>query len=85
MRDISRRINKVEKRLNLDKKQIIVIIKDHYGNESFGLSEPVEQWLTYPEAIEDAQEQNGIIVLSESKEILARKEQLNALKVQGNV
>ena len=85
MYDISRRINTVEKRLNLDKEQTIVIIRDHNGNESFGLSEPTEQWIIYPEAVENAQKQNGVIVLSESKEITARKNKLNASKAQGNV
>ena len=82
MRDISRRLNNAEKKLNLGKEPLVVIITDLVPCE---FPEPAEDWVTYPEAVEDAQKQNGVIVLSESKEILARKEQLNASKVQGNV
>lgn len=77
MRAISRRLNNIEKKLNLDQEQIVVVIKTYGNKEGLDLSNPAEQWLTYPEAVEKSCEQNGIIVLSESKEIAARKGQGN--------
>ena len=63
-------MKKAEKRLNLDSEQIVVII-NAVSDEGFNLSNTVEEWLTYPSAIKS--QQNGIIVLSEYKEIAARR------------
>ncbi|MHC4260534.1 MAG: hypothetical protein ACYSTF_09020 [Planctomycetota bacterium] len=86
MRNICGRLNNVEKKLNLDKKRVVVTINNTWGNESkeFDWSYPSEQWLTYPEAVENAHSQGGLIVLDTTKEIAARKEQVNASKRQSN-
>ena len=73
MYDMSRRLQKAEKTLNLDSKQIVVRITTCEDKEGFDLTNPSKEWLTYPEAVEKSCEQNGLIVLHEYAEIEARK------------
>ena len=73
MSDMNRRLKKAEKKLNVGREQIVVTIHDFHDEGEFDLSDPVEDWLTYPEALERAAEQNGIVVMSEAKEIAARR------------
>ncbi|MFC1739106.1 hypothetical protein ACFL1G_08670 [Planctomycetota bacterium] len=82
MSNISRRLNNVEKKLNLEKKPLVVIITD----DSCEFPEPVEEWLTYPKAVVRSHVQNGVIVLIERDEKAARRatksnqKQLNSQK-----
>ena len=73
MYDMNRRLNKAENKLNLDKEQIVVRITTYGDKKGFDLSNLPEQWLTYPEALERAPKQNGVIVLHEDEEITARR------------
>ncbi len=82
MRDISRRLKNIEKKLRITQQRIVVILTCDY-REGIELPEEPSEWLIYPEAVKAAI--NGTIVLYEDEEILARKEQLNTSKVQGNV
>ena len=71
MSDIRRRLQRAESTLNLANERIVVIIRQH--GEEFSLPGTVKEWLTYPEAVAKAPDQNGIIVLSELKEMAARR------------
>jgi hypothetical protein len=73
MYDMNRRLKRAENRLNMGREQIIVTIHEFYGEHPFDLSNPVEEWVTYPQALEQAPELNGIIVLHEAGEIAARR------------
>jgi hypothetical protein len=73
MRAILRRIKKAEEKLNIDREQIVMRIKTYGDKGGFDLSNPIEEWLTYTEALEKAPAQNGLVVLSEAAEIKARR------------
>jgi len=70
---MNRRLSRAESRLNMGREQIIVTIHEFYDERLFDLPNPVEEWLTYPQALERAPEQNGIIVLHEAEETAARR------------
>ena len=73
MSNLSRRMKKVEKKLNLDRERIVVRITSYEDKEGFDLSNPAEEWLTYPEAVKKALEMGNFIVLHEGAEIEARR------------
>lgn len=73
MSNLDRRLKRDESKLNMDGEQIIVRISTEGNKKGFDLSNPAEEWLTYPEALESAPEQNGLVVLHEAAEIKARR------------
>ena len=73
MSDMNRRLKRAESRLNMDREQVVVIIRDFHDEGEFDLSNPVDDWLTYAEALEKAPEQKGLIVLHEAAERQARR------------
>ena len=73
MYDMNRRLKQVESRLNMNREQIVVIIHDFHDGAEFDLTGPVEEWLTYPEALQKAPEKNRSVVLHEAAEIEARR------------
>ena len=73
MSNLERRLKRAESKLNMDREQIVVTIRDFHDEGEFDLSNPVEEWLTYPQAMEKAPEQNGIVVLHEAAEREARR------------
>ena len=42
---MNRRFKKAEKKLNLDRKQIVVVITSYEDKKGFDLSNPVGEWL----------------------------------------
>lgn len=75
MLNLERRLKRAESRLNMDREPVVVKIRDFHVQDhgQFDLSNPVERWLTYRQAVEKAHEQNGLIVLYEAGEIAARR------------
>lgn len=75
MSNLDRRLKRAESKLNMDRKQIVVRIRDFHTQDrgQFDLSNPVEEWLTYREALASAAKLNGLVVLHEAAEIKARR------------
>ena len=78
MRNISRRIEKVENKMSITQKMIIVIISSFQDKEGIEIPTEASDWLIYPEAVRAAI--NGTVVLQECEEIAARRKQLKATK-----
>jgi hypothetical protein len=78
MKDIHRRVEKVEQTLGVgsnQRKPDVICIKERFPNEPKpALSENVEEWLTYQKQVED-DPQRDLIILFASDELKARESQ----------
>lgn len=86
MRDVSRRIRTMEKKLNVGNDRVkpkpIVICSAKPDEAECALPENIEEWITYKEYYQK-NPKNSVMILISYKEVEAR-EQLKAAKRQGN-
>ncbi len=79
MRNLSRRVEKVEKKLNIggDRTGVFIVL---IGKGNVGkLPEPIEEWITYKEAKAECGD-IGIFLADPEKELKAREEQKATLQ-----